>query len=91
MLAPKPCLREVSLKRDKAFDATKYPFSIPAVHHLDVVSFDPNVTFLIGENGAGKSTLLEAISVALGFNAEGGTRNFNFPTRASHSEPHSYS
>jgi predicted ATPase len=90
MLAPKPYLREISLKRDKAFDATKYPFTIPAVHHLDVLRFDPDVTFLIGENGAGKSTLLEAISVALGFNAEGGTRNFNFSTRASHSELHAF-
>jgi predicted ATPase len=61
---------------------------LAAVRHLDVISFDPDVTFLIGENGAGKSTLLEAISVALGFNAEGGTKNFSFSTRASHSELH---
>jgi leucyl/phenylalanyl-tRNA--protein transferase len=33
-------------------------------------------------------TLLEAIAVACGFNAEGGTRNFNFSTRASHSPLH---
>jgi predicted ATPase len=44
------------------------------------------VTFLVGENGSGKSTLLEAIAVALGLNAEGGSRNFNFTTRASHSD-----
>ena len=48
--------------------------------------FDRPVTFLVGENGSGKSTLLEAIAVACGFNAEGGTRNFNFSTRATHSE-----
>ena len=30
--------------------------------------------------------MLEAIAIALGFNAEGGTRNFNFATRRSHSE-----
>ena len=48
--------------------------------------FDPDVTFLVGENGTGKSTLLEAIAIALGFNAEGGNRNFRFSTRASHSE-----
>jgi predicted ATPase len=64
------------------------PFTIPAVRQLDVFRFEPDVTFLVGENGTGKSTLLEAVSVALGFNAEGGTRNFNFSTRASHSEPH---
>lgn len=45
----------------------------------------PAVTFLVGENGAGKSTLLEAVAIASGFNAEGGSRNFGFSTRASHS------
>lgn len=44
------------------------------------------VTFFVGENGTGKSTLMEAVAVACGFNAEGGTRNFNFSTRATHSE-----
>jgi predicted ATPase len=88
MLAPKPYLREISLKREKVLDATKYPFTIPAVRHLDGLTFDPDVTFLIGENGTGKSTLLEAISIALGFNAEGGTKNFKFSTRASHSGLH---
>lgn len=90
MLAPKPYLREISLKPEKVLDATKYPFTIPAVRHLDGLTFDLDVTFLIGENGAGKSTLLEAISVALGFNAEGGTKNFKFSTRASQSELHPY-
>ncbi len=49
------------------------------------LAFDCPVTFLVGENGTGKSTLLEAIAVACGFNPEGGTRNFNFSTRATHS------
>src|SRR5687768_4530105 len=48
------------------------------------------MTYLNGENGSGKSTLLEAIAVSLGFNAEGGTRNFRFGTRASHSVLHQY-
>jgi predicted ATPase len=48
------------------------------------------VTFLVGENGSGKSTLLEAIAVAWGFNPEGGTRNFRFQTRRSHSTLHEY-
>jgi predicted ATPase len=34
--------------------------------------------------------LLEAIAVHLGFNAEGGSRNFNFSTRSSHSQLHSF-
>lgn len=48
--------------------------------------FDRPVTFLVGENGSGKSTLLEAIAVACGFNAEGGTRNFRFSTCSTHSQ-----
>ena len=86
MMVPKPYLREISLKREKIPDLTKYPYTIPAVRHLDVLRFDPDVTFLVGENGTGKSTLLEAVSVAVGCNVEGGTRNFNFSTRVSHSE-----
>lgn len=31
------------------------------------------ITFFVGENGSGKSTLMEALAVACGFNAEGGT------------------
>src|SRR5205085_2393360 len=34
----------------------------------------------------GKSTLIEAIAVAAGFNAEGGTKNFRFSTRSSESD-----
>lgn len=48
------------------------------------------VTFLVGENGTGKSTLLEAIAVAAGFNAEGGTRNFTFSSRETHSQLYEY-
>lgn len=81
----RPYLREISLKRDMLFPEHEYPFAIPAVRHLATMAFSPDVTFLVGENGTGKSTLLEGIAVALGLNAEGGSRNFNFATRASHS------
>ena len=47
-------------------------------------------TAVVGENGSGKSTLLEAIAVSLGFNAEGGGKNFSFGTRPSHSPLHEY-
>jgi predicted ATPase len=78
-------LLRAALRRDKipAFD--QYPFSIPAIGDLHELEFDQPVTFFIGENGSGKSTLLEAIAVASGLNPEGGSRNFNFTTRASHS------
>lgn len=64
-----------------------YPWELPAVARLaDGLELHPNVTYLVGENGSGKSTLLEAIAVAAGMNAEGGSSNFAFSTRASHSE-----
>jgi predicted ATPase len=67
-----------------------YPFSLPAVRHLEELELHPKVTFLVGENGSGKSTLLEAIAVAFGFNPEGGSKNFNFGTRGSHSALHGF-
>jgi predicted ATPase len=73
------------LLRDKVPSFAEYPFSIPAIAQLDELCFERPVTFFIGENGSGKSTLLEAIAVALRLNPEGGSRNFNFATRASHS------
>jgi predicted ATPase len=63
-----------------------YPWDLPAIRALvDEIRLHPRVTYLIGENGSGKSTLLEAIAVAAGMNAEGGSSNFNFSTRESHS------
>lgn len=82
----RPYLREISLKRDKDFAEGRYPFTIPALKNLQTIAFNPDVTFIIGENGTGKSTLLEALAVALGLNPEGGSRNFNFSTRPSHSQ-----
>ena len=66
-----------------------YLHSLPVVEYLSKVKtldFSAPVTFFVGENGTGKSTLLEAIAVAYGFNAEGGTRNFRFSTNKTHSE-----
>lgn len=84
-------LREISMKDGKqAPDANAYPFAIPSIGRLKRLKFHPNVTFLVGENGSGKSTLIEAIAVAYGFNPEGGSRNFSFQTRASHSDLHQY-
>ncbi len=80
----------VTLMRDKVDSFERYPFSLPVVRTLDSIELHPKITFLVGENGSGKSTLLEAMAVALGFNPEGGSRNFNFGTRDSHSELHAY-
>ncbi|HJT96759.1 MAG TPA: AAA family ATPase [Rhodanobacteraceae bacterium] len=81
---------DLRLKREQVPSFDDYPFSLPAIRALDVIAFHPAVTFIVGENGSGKSTLLEAIAVALGFNAEGGSRNFRFGTRDSHSVLHEF-
>jgi len=83
-------LRSIKLSRDKIDCFNRYPFSLPAFRDLECLEFHPQVTFIVGENGTGKSTLLEAIAIAWGFNPEGGTRNFNFSTRNSHSGLHEY-
>jgi predicted ATPase len=64
-----------------------YPWTLPAIAPLaGGLALNPSVTYLIGENGSGKSTLLEAIAVAAGMNAEGGSSSFAFTTRSSHSD-----
>jgi len=62
-----------------------YLRDIPAISGMSELTFDASVTFFAGENGSGKSTLLEAIAVCYGFNPEGGTKNYHFATRDSHS------
>ena len=84
--APGPYLIHLELLRDRVPSFERFPYSLPAVRNLDCLPFHPKVTFLVGENGTGKSTLLEALAVSVGLNAEGGSRNFNFVTRASHSD-----
>ncbi|MCY2926889.1 MAG: AAA family ATPase [Planctomycetota bacterium] len=81
-------LLRVSLRRDQVPSFDEFPFCLPAFRGLDALELHPAVTFLIGDNGTGKSTLMEAIAVAWGFNPEGGSTNFSFSTRASHSNLH---
>ena len=57
-----------------------YLREISALQPFGELEFPEHITFFAGENGTGKSTLLEAIAVACGFNAEGGTRNYRFST-----------
>ncbi len=78
---------------DNSLDKNTYLNNLPIIRYLadsKKLSFASNVTFFVGENGTGKSTLLEAIAVAYGFNAEGGSVNFNFSTNETHSELHSH-
>ena len=78
-----------SIQYDGTGEELFYPYNIPAVRYLKKAGelrFNKPVTFFVGENGTGKSTLLEAIAVRMGFNPEGGSRDFLFSTRDSHSD-----
>ena len=82
-----------SVKLSKPIESDSYLLDLPVIQHLIKIRelvLSSDVTFFIGENGTGKSTLLEAIAVAYGFNAEGGTKNFTFSTHATHSELYAY-
>jgi predicted ATPase len=63
-----------------------WPTTLPPVRQLldDGLDFGA-VTVFVGDNGAGKSTLVEAIAIAYGLNAEGGSMNVMNRTRASES------
>jgi predicted ATPase len=84
--APGPYLLHLEVLRERVPSFDRFPYSLPSVRGLGRLPFHPKVTFLVGENGTGKSTLLEALAVAVGLNPEGGSRNFNFATRASHTD-----
>ena len=78
-------IKYVRLKEEGETPQT-YPYTVPALANFRRLEFRRPVTFIMGENGMGKSTLLEAIAVKAGFNPEGGSKNFRFATRASHSD-----
>lgn len=70
-----------------------YITKLPIVQYLNKIrnlSFNQDITFIIGENGTGKSTLIESIAVCAGFNAEGGSKNFNFSTKQTVSNLYKY-
>ena len=74
-------VKKISLERDRIKSFDEYPFNIEVVKKFQELNFESQVTFLVGENGIGKSTFIEAIAVALGLPAEGGTENFRYETK----------
>lgn len=78
----------VSGIRISEIDEDAYYKRLPVVQSIidmDMLEFSSRVTFLVGDNGIGKSTIIEALAIAMGFNPEGGTKNFAFSTEDSHS------
>nr|WP_314860290.1 AAA family ATPase [uncultured Undibacterium sp.] len=89
-LQAKPYLQQISIRAEDEIDRAEFPFCIPAIGEMNELKFHPDVTFFVGENGAGKSTLLEAIAIAMGFGAEGGTKNVHFETANTISSLHTH-
>lgn len=85
---PGPFIESVILDRSRIYDPSHYAFNLPSLKTFLTLDLHPKVTFFVGENGSVKSTMLEAIAIANGLNAEGGSRNMMFATRESHSELH---
>lgn len=84
MLKTSGYIEEIIYNKPK--NHNKYPFNLNVLNGLNTIKLDSKVTFFVGENGSGKSTLIEALAIAYGFNAEGGSINFNFSTKNSSSE-----
>lgn len=78
-------IQSISIDWDK-IDENSYLRNIEALKGFEWLEFHKPITFFVGENGSGKSTMLEAIAVAMGFNPEGGSKNYSFSTYDSHSE-----
>lgn len=82
VLDPRPVVRVERRRDDDATagahaagaDAAGWPYSVPAVAQLlrDGLELD-DLTVLVGENGSGKSTIIEAVAMAFGLGAEGGS------------------
>jgi len=68
-----------------------WPLTIPAVGQVIAQGLDlAACSVLVGENGSGKSTLVEALAMAAGMNAEGGSTGASHRTHVSESPLHEW-
>ncbi len=74
-------------ERREGSDDEAYPFNLPDVCNLDDLRFHPKVTFWWVRCGW-QIDIYRGPGGSVGFNAERGSRNVHFATRASHSELH---
>ena len=85
--SPDRPIRRVELDPGADVDRDAWWAKIPAVAAVleRGLNIPAGVTFLVGENGSGKSTLIEALAVAHGLNAEGGSRDARHSSRVTES------
>lgn len=85
-LEPLP-VRRVQERDEQPYDHRTWPATVPAVRQLLRDGLDlGRLTVLVGENGAGKSTVLEAVALAFGLSAEGGSTGARHRTRETESD-----
>jgi len=79
-------LRRVEEYPADPMDRSVWPATLAPVRQLldEGIELGP-MTILVGDNGAGKSTVVEAIAMAFGMNAEGGSTNAMNATYSSES------
>lgn len=82
-------VRRVQPDESAPGDLERWPRTMPAVQQLLAEGLDLTpVTVLVGENGSGKSTIVEAIAMAFGLSAEGGSPHVRVSTRSTESDLH---
>ncbi|WP_245847543.1 AAA family ATPase [Dietzia natronolimnaea] len=88
VLDPRPLVR-VTVDPGLVPPVGEWPYSVPAVSALarDGLELE-TLTVLVGQNGSGKSTIVEAVAMAFGLNAEGGSTGARNSTWASESPLH---
>lgn len=70
-----PFLKRMSLLAER-IDRGAFPFDTLAfLTDQFAIEFTSPITVIVGENGSGKSTLVEALAIASGFNAFGGSQH----------------
>ncbi len=79
-------VRRVEASPARPLDRGTWPATLPAVARLLDEGLElGRATVLVGDNGVGKSTIVEAVAMAFGLSAEGGSPNAVHATRPSES------
>ncbi len=71
-------ISKLVLLRERVESWEEYPFSLPCIRRFEDISFEKQVTCILGDNATGKTTILEAIARLSGLNIEGGSRHHEF-------------